>query len=234
MNKVKCIQAKSPAITTFEGNGPDIYRDSDFWSSGLKKYLTIFLLLLSTTTFAQSYQQEIEQHLEAYKLDFIENPRSPLKKADLKNLHFYTADINYKVTAKVEILTDQKPIKIPTSGGEAKKFYRYAKATFTLNGKELQLTLFKSEIPSSNPKYRDLLFLPFTDESNHQTTYGGGRYLDINLNEIKESLLEIDFNKAYNPYCAYSHGYQCPVPPQENDLPIQILAGEKSYTGKVR
>jgi uncharacterized protein (DUF1684 family) len=198
------------------------------------KYLVIFFLFLQSRALSQAYEQKITQHLEAYKQDFVDNPHSPLKEKDLKNLQFYRIDSNYRVIARIEILTNEKPIKLPASSGDGRKYYRYAKANFKLNGKDLQLTIFKSEILSPNPKYKDLLFLPFTDETNGTETYGGGRYLDIHLSEIKGSFLEIDFNKAYNPYCAYSHGYQCPVPPQENDLAIEIKAGEKSYTGKVK
>lgn len=83
-----------------------------------------------------------------------------------------------------------------------------------------------------NPAYKDLLFLPFTDQTNNKETYGGGRYIDLNVNDIRNNHLEIDFNKAYNPYCAYSDGYRCPIPPEENDLPISIIVGEKLYTGE--
>ncbi|MDQ7948357.1 MAG: DUF1684 domain-containing protein, partial [Pedobacter sp.] len=158
--------------------------------------------------------------------------RSPLKAEDLKDLHFFKIDESYCIRAKIELLPLDKILKIPTSGGQAKQFYRYAKATFNLKGKTFQLTLFKSEIPYNHPKYKDLLFLPFTDETNSLTTYGGGRYIDVYLTDIKDGWLTIDFNKAYNPYCAYTHGYQCPIPPEENDLAVAIKAGEKLFTGK--
>lgn len=198
------------------------------------RYLLLLCFAIQASAFAQSHTQKIEQHLAHYKQDFLENPNSPLRANDLKNLHFYQPDSTYRIVADVKILPITKPIKLPASSGERRNYHRYATATFRLEGKELQLTLFKSEIPSSNPKYKDFLFLPFTDETSGKSTYGGGRYLDINLNEIKDNKLEIDFNKAYNPYCAYSHGYQCPIPPQENDLSVSIKAGEKMYTGKVK
>ncbi len=196
------------------------------------KYLVLFLIVIQTPAFAQSYQQQIDAHLKAYKQDFIDNPHSPLKENDLKDLHFFKADTAFRINTQVTILPQEKPIKIPSSSGDGQQFYRYAKLSFIIKGKELQLTLFKNEIPSVNPKYKDLLFLPFTDETNHKTTYGGGRYIDVNLNDIKNGQLIVDFNKAYNPYCAYSHGYRCPVPPEENDLAFEILAGEKLFTGK--
>jgi uncharacterized protein (DUF1684 family) len=84
----------------------------------------------------------------------------------------------------------------------------------------------------ANPAYKNLLFLPFNDSSNGDSSYGGGRYIDLDVNHIVNKQITIDFNKAYNPYCAYSDGYRCPVPPQENRLSIEILAGEKLFTGE--
>jgi uncharacterized protein (DUF1684 family) len=196
------------------------------------KYLFFFLVTIQTSSFAQSYQLHIDTYLKEYKQDFIDNPHSPLKEKDLTDLHFYQADSTFRLNGKVEILPKEKPIKIPSSSGDAQQFYRYAKVYFSIKGKDLELTLYKNEIPSVNPKYSDLLFLPFTDETNNKTSYGGGRYIDIHMKDIKDGYLILDFNKAYNPYCAYSSSYRCPVPPEENDLQIEILAGEKLYTGK--
>ena len=109
---------------------------------------------------------------------------------------------------------------------------RYAKVTFKLNGKDLELTLYRNIGLMVNPIYRNLLFLPFTDETTGELTYGGGRYIDLDIKDIDKNKITIDFNKAYNQYCAYSDGYRCPVPPEENDLAVSISAGEKNYTGE--
>jgi len=77
--------------------------------------------------------------------------------------------------------------------------------------------------------YRDYLFLPFKDATNGDSTYGGGRYIDIRMSEINNNTLTIDFNKAYNPYCAYSDGFNCPVPPLENHLEVALEAGERKF-----
>ncbi|PWS29611.1 DUF1684 domain-containing protein [Pedobacter yonginense] len=196
------------------------------------KILPILLVLCSLNSFAQSYAEQIAKHRENYKQDFIKESYSPLKEKDLKNLNFYDADSTYKIEAKVEILKNEKIFKMPTYDGTSKEFSRYARVAFNLNGKDYQLTLYKSIALANNPLYKDLLFLPFTDETNNKETYGGGRYIDLKMSDIKNETIEIDFNKAYNPYCAYSGGYRCPVPPEENDLQIQILAGEKLYTGE--
>ena len=78
-----------------------------------------------------------------------------------------------------------------------------------------------------NPAYKNYIFLPFTDDSNGFETYGGGRYLDIDKPEDGVRKIVLDFNIAYNPYCAYSDAYSCPIPPRENNLSVKILAGAK-------
>ncbi|RYD80445.1 MAG: DUF1684 domain-containing protein [Sphingobacteriales bacterium] len=196
------------------------------------KILSFLLLFISVNTYAQSYAAQIAKHRESYKQDFIKESNSPLKENDLQNLHFYEADSNFKITAEIEILKNEKVFKMPTYDGTSKEFYRYAKISFNLSGKTTTMTLYKSIALTNNAAYKDLLFLPFTDETNNIETYGGGRYIDLSTKEIIGNKIEVDFNKAYNPYCAYSEGYRCPVPPEENDLQVKILAGEKKYTGE--
>lgn len=196
------------------------------------KILPILFLFFSLNAFAQSYTEQIAKHRESYKQDFVKDDYAPLKESDLQHLHFYDADSAYKVIANVEILKNEKIFKMPTYDGTSKEFYRFAKISFVLNGVTVKMTLFKSIALASNPAYKDLLFLPFTDETNNKETYGGGRYIDLSSKEIKDQKIELDFNKAYNPYCAYSDGYRCPVPPEENDLQLEVKAGEKLYTGE--
>jgi len=196
------------------------------------KLLPILFLFFGLNSFAQSYSEQISIHREKYKQDFIKESNSPLKENDLQNLHFYDADSNYKISADVEMLKNEKVFKMPTYDGTSKEFYRYAKINFNLNDKAITMTLYKSIALSSNPAYKDLLFLPFTDETNNVETYGGGRYIDLSSKEINNNKIEVDFNKAYNPYCAYSDGYRCPVPPEENNLELAIKAGEKKFTGE--
>lgn len=195
------------------------------------KYL-IILFLISTTAYAQHFNAQIAKHRDGYKATFINDQNSPLKEKDLKHLHFFEADSTYQITAYVNLLKEQKPFQMPTYDGTSKEFIRYAKVNFKLNGKDLELTLYKNMGLMINPVYKNSLFLPFTDESTSVTTYGGGRYIDLDVRNIKDNKITIDFNKAYNPYCAYSDGYRCPVPPEENDMPVSVLAGEKNYTGE--
>ena len=196
------------------------------------KYLIILFLLSKTTAYAQNFSVSIAKHREGYKAAFIKDQNSPLRETDLQHLHFFEADSTYQITADVNILKNQKSFQMPTYDGTSKEFIRYAKVTFKLNGKDLELTLYRNIGLMVNPIYRNLLFLPFTDETTGELTYGGGRYIDLDIKDIDKNKITIDFNKAYNPYCAYSDGYRCPVPPEENDLAVSISAGEKNYTGE--
>lgn len=162
--------------------------------------------------------------------DFLEDKRSPLKENDLQYLRFYEADSTYKVTAQANRLVDESTFIMPVLTGAARSEYLpYALLKFTVKGKALQLTVYKNTALVKRPEYADYLFLPFTDFTNSSTTYSGGRYLDFKESDFKDGVLVIDFNKAYNPYCAFGAGYACPKPPEENHLEIAIEAGEQNF-----
>lgn len=117
-----------------------------------------------------------------------------------------------------------------TSGPIKKQYRVYGIIHFKIKNTSLQLNLYQSQTLMLNEQYKNLLFLPFTDATTGKKTYEGGRYIDLDINAIKNKRVIIDFNKAYNPYCAYVSGvYNCPVPPKENHLIIAIRAGEKLY-----
>ncbi|RRB05009.1 DUF1684 domain-containing protein [Larkinella rosea] len=190
----------------------------------------LFALFASLSGFSQSnYSRQIAAHREEYKAEFLKSAKSPLKKEDLKNLHFFEPDSNYRVEAAVQRTPAAEPFELPTYDGQKKTYVSYAVLTFQLNGKPHQLTLYRSLQLARLPQYRDYLFLPFKDATNGHETYGGGRYLDLRLGDLKDGKVQIDFNKAYNPYCAYSDGYACPIPPRENHLTVEMKAGEKNY-----
>ncbi|MEO8795277.1 MAG: DUF1684 domain-containing protein [Daejeonella sp.] len=201
---------------------------------------TLFFLFISFTSlniFAQEisrkeYKQRIIKHRDEYQLDFLNDKRSPLQLGDLQNLRFYKPDAEYSVKAEVEILKDQPVFKMLTFDGSAKQYVRYAVLKFNLKGEARTLTLYRSIALMENEQYKDYLFLPFTDLTNGKKTYGGGRYIDLKTKDISSGTFALDFNIAYNPYCAYSTGYSCPIPPQENDLNVAIKAGEKNFAGE--
>ncbi|RFZ83466.1 DUF1684 domain-containing protein [Mucilaginibacter terrenus] len=197
----------------------------------MKNLLFIFFAMLCINGFAQDHKTQIEEFRNKYKADFLSDARSPLKKEDLALLRFYDADSTYRVTAQVEVLNNEALFMMPVFSGTQSEYVRYATLKFTLKGKPLQLTLYKSTALAKIPQYANYLFLPFTDDTNGAETYDGGRYIDLSTQDIKNNMLVLDFNKAYNPYCAFSSGYSCPKPPDENKLPLKIEAGEQKFAG---
>jgi uncharacterized protein (DUF1684 family) len=195
------------------------------------KYFLTLILMTSLHCFGQDYKAQIATYRKQYMDDFLTDKNSPLKKEDLQNLRFYDADSTYKVSAKVEVLANQPGFIMPVFSGTGQQYVRYATLSFALKGKPMQLSLYKSVSLSKLPQYSDYLFLPFADETNGASTYAGGRYIDLRAGDLKGSTLVIDFNKAYNPYCAFGGGYSCPKPPDENRLQVAIEAGEKNYAG---
>lgn len=195
-------------------------------------FIIVFIFINTHIAHSQTYIAELEKFREQYKRDLLADDQLPLDADDIQHLHFYAIDSNYRVVAQAERIHDPVPLTIPTYSGITKKYIRYAQLKFYLFGQHMELTLYKSVDLLNNPMYADYLFLPFTDRSNGDESYEGGRYIDLKTQDFKGNAIVLDFNKAYNPYCAYSEGYNCPIPPKENTLPIEIKAGEKKYTGK--
>jgi uncharacterized protein (DUF1684 family) len=121
---------------------------------------------------------------------------------------------------------------MPTSGKKTSRYFVAGKLQFKLNNRSFILTVYKSEQLMSIKEYENYLFVPYTDFTSGEKSYGGGKYLEFYTTDIINNQVVIDFNKAYNPYCAYASGFNCPIPPRENDLPIAIEAGEMDFTLK--
>src|SRR5690349_18386809 len=130
------------------------------------RYCFILFMMIQLNSFGQSYKTQIEKHREHYKEEFLKDFRSPLKQEDIKNLHFFEADSNYRINAKVELLTNESSFQMPTYSGASREYIRYAILSFKLNGTDQKLTVYRSISLSRTVEYKDHLFLPFTDESN--------------------------------------------------------------------
>lgn len=158
---------------------------------------------------------------------------SPLKKKDLKDfrgLDFYPVDSAFVVTAKLERTPDAPIFKFPRTLGDKVDYLQYGILTFNIKGKELQVPLYRSIDDLRSIKNRDQLFLPFTDETSGDGSYGGGRYLNLFESKIRpDNTLVLDFNNTYNPYCAYNENYSCPIVPRKNYLDVAITAGVKDF-----
>jgi len=155
--------------------------------------------------------------------EFKQSEDSPLTdelKVVFKSLSYFPVAEKYKVRAELHRNSREQIVKISITDGSQREYYVHGNAHFHLEGKELDVTVYKPVKSES-----DYLFIPFYDATSADQTYGGGRYVEPVI--LENGFLEIDFNLAYNPYCAYNHTYRCPIPPQENSLIVSILAGEK-------
>ena len=200
----------------------------------MKNLFILLLCALNTACFGQNYQAQIDLFRKNYLADFLQDKNSPLKQDDLQYLRFYDADSTYRVIAQVTLLPDANAFIMPVFTGTGRAHTRYALLKFTLKGKPVELTVYRNIALSKIPQYKDYLFLPFTDETNGVTTYGGGRYIDLREGDFTNNTLLLDFNKAYNPYCAFATGYACPKPPDENHLTLLVEAGEKKFGREVK
>lgn len=192
--------------------------------------LVFILLVITYCVYAQPDSTSAIRESKKFQLELNKSYKSkkssPLNPADLRKFKqhdFFPIDLKYVVTANVT-LTPNSPFKpMPATGSIVNNYRAYAVIDFELDGQTCQLTLYQSKELTSNPEYHDYLFLPFTDQTSGSESYGGGRYLDVRIPEGDTMI--INFNLAYNPYCAYSNRYSCPKVPANNDLPVAVKAG---------
>lgn len=197
----------------------------------MKKVIFIFLLV-STFSCAQDKQPllgETEWQLEmnAKFKDALKSPLTEEDRKDFRTLDFFKFDSTYVVTATFKKSKRQKTFKMKTSTDRLPKYKIYGEITFKIKQETFKLNVYQNIELVKKEEYEDHLFLPFLDNTNGEETYGGGRYVDIRVPE--GDTMVIDFNKAYNPYCAYSGRYSCPIVPRENYLDTEIKAGVKAF-----
>lgn len=158
---------------------------------------------------------------------------SPLKTTDLKNfkgLDFFPIDSTYIVIATLTKIENAVIFKMPTTTERTPLYKEFGILNFSLKGKNCELTVYQSQDEVKDEKYKDYLFLPFTDETCGNESYGGGRYMDILTTDVrKNSTVLLNFNNTYNPYCAYNEKYSCPLTPRKNHLSLEIKAGVKAF-----
>jgi len=152
----------------------------------------------------------------------------------MKNIRFFKARPAYKVSGEFIRTKNSEPFKMATYAGKTKEFILYGYVNVLLQGKEVKVHIYQNTFLRRMDPYKNLLFIPFKDLTNDHCTYGGGRYIDLDINDIQDGKLTIDFNKCYNPWCAYSDGYNCPIPPNDNHFDIEIKAGERNFEGEIK
>ena len=168
---------------------------------------------------------KFQQELDDFYRDSTTSPLKPEERAAFHGHEFFSYNPELAVEAQIQVLENEPWFDMATSSGVSREYRRYAKATFQLHGQTLELFLYQSKRLMAMEDYQDHLFLPFMDKTTGVSTYGAGRFMDITKPEGTNMVL--DFNYAYNPYCAYTDGYSCPITPKENFIDIHVNAGIK-------
>ncbi|MES2654222.1 MAG: DUF1684 domain-containing protein [Bacteroidota bacterium] len=186
----------------------------------------IALFLIACNGIDQKYIDGIAAHRTSLNHTFFNAQTTPLDTNKLKaftGLHFFEINQDYKVKATLTKYADMPSFELPHSHNATKPYKQYGELTFTLKGTDYKLTVL--EAVNKKEAYKNYLLVCFTDLTTGKETYGAGRYIDIEI--PKSNLVDIDFNLAYFPYCAYNSSYTCPIPPKENFINYKIEAGEK-------
>ena len=201
------------------------------------RFAFFFVFLLSTVfalaqevSIPKSWKKDVRKFREKLEWEYMHEERTPLTpedKAHFKGLDYFRADRDFIVIARFIRTPDAIPFAMMTSSGKTREYVKYADLDFTVQGRTLKLAVYQNIQLVKDEKYKNHLFLPFTDFTCGIESYGGGRYIDLEIPAGQNIL--IDFNQCYNPYCAYSTGWNCPIVPDENRLDIRIVAGVKKW-----
>jgi uncharacterized protein len=185
----------------------------------------IFYFIREAFTGEEQYIATVEQSRQEKDRSFRVASNSPLpaeEKLTFTALNYFPVDPQYRVEATYEPVAEPDTVWLAMTKGEREAYVRHARASFEQEGRRQTLVLFRRTDPQE-------LFVPFTDKTNGFDTYGGGRYLDVPPPPPGSTTITLDFNRAYNPFCAYDSEFACPVPPADNRLQISIPAGEKAF-----
>jgi uncharacterized protein (DUF1684 family) len=176
----------------------------------------------------EAYIKEINELRKAKDEDFKSSLYSPFNqdvKAHFAPLKYFDVDPSFKFKSKLYEYISKDTVKVSGTKGEERKAVRYGYLKFIYEEKEFKVNVYKGWSEDG----QEYFSIWFTDKTTGEETYGVGRYLDFELSPLKEFTYTIDFNLAYNPYCAYSATYSCAVPTKEDYLDIEIKAGEKNF-----
>lgn len=199
------------------------------------KYIGILLGgMLSASLNAQTWREQITLERLSKDSTMRDTAQTALLADSVPHftgLDYFPIDTAYVVTARFEKAGKEGKKQVPIKNKKGIKhphtYYKAGTLYFELMGKTCSLAVYRSPEIQNRPGLSKHMFLPFLDLTNNVDTYGGGRYLDLDKQKSKTYI--IDFNRAYNPYCAYGGNYLCPIPPAENFLNLRIEAGEKTY-----
>jgi hypothetical protein len=186
--------------------------------------VALALLAVSCTGAPLPYPEEIaawRAEKDAFMRSSSESPVPSDKRGSFPPLPYYPIDEQYRVPAGLSVISSDQIIELSLSTGQTRKMRRIGTLEFTLKGESLTLTAFADV----NDAQLSRLFVPFGDLTSGTETYQGGRYID--LDRTASGIYDLDFNRAYHPFCVFDARYECPIPPRENRLKVAIRAGEK-------
>ena len=174
------------------------------------------------------YEEQLENQRHRREEYFAEHPHSPVPSGQFAGLAYFPVDREYRFELELREHEDVETLTVETSAGGKQEYLRWGEFQFELEGEQQTLQAYKSDSDE------DRLWVPFRDETNDETTYGAGRYLDLepDTHRTDDGTWVLDFNEAYNPTCAYNEAYECPLIPMENWLDVPVEAGEKAYPGE--
>jgi uncharacterized protein (DUF1684 family) len=198
----------------------------------MKKFILCLMLWQFGIGFAQNQFSfsAVEKFQNELNAEYADAKTSPLLPDDLKvfkSLDFYPANEKFFVVAKFIRTENELPFEMKTSTDRKPIYVKHGEAHFNIDGQFFKLNIYRNIELSKKEQYKDHLFLPFSDLTCGSESYIGGKYIDLKIPQ-GDSIV-IDFNRSYNPYCAYSPKYSCPKVPLENDLKIEIRAGVKKF-----
>lgn len=195
----------------------------------MHKILTTLLLFFSLITFAQQKvtAEDFQKNLNVEFADATKSPLTEKDRAEFKGLDFFPIDKAFIVEAKFTKSKNEKSFEMKTTTDRMPLYVKYGEVSFTINGENFKLNVYQNLELIKRPGFKKHLFLPFSDLTSGNDTYGGGRYIDLEI--PKGKTITIDFNQAYNPYCAYNPKYSCPIVPAENELLTNVNAGVKKF-----
>ena len=203
-------------------------------SMKLKQSVFSLLIVLSAGSglCQESYKDSLNSYIDSINLyitNYVNN-HEVVTGEDTQYFRFFPVDEKYKIIARFRKAINSKWFSMETSGAIRKTFRVYGSLHFSINDTTVTMNLYQSQSLMNTDEYQDHLFLPFADLTSGEETYESGRYIDLFITDIVNNQVIIDFNKAYNPYCAYISGkYNCPIPPAENQVEVAIPAGEKIF-----
>jgi len=158
-----------------------------------------------------------------------QSERQPILAEDSIYLNYFPINEDYRLICELNFPDNPEPFDIATYSGQQRTYILWATAHTEFDGQPISLELYQNYEQLQLGNFTDYLFLPFKDYTNGELSYGGGRYMNLSIEKIEKEGCILDFNKAYNPWCAYREGFHCPIPPRANHLDIEIMAGEKDF-----